>query len=79
MATITLKNVPKFLHLEIKKRAERNRRSINNEIITALEKHFGLRQINAEEVISKIEELHKGIKGFLTQEILEDYKREGQK
>ena len=42
MATITLKSVPGFLHSELKKQAERNRRSLNNEIISTLERALGL-------------------------------------
>jgi len=53
MATITLKNVPAMLHVEIKRRAERNHRSINFEIITCLESLFGLRDSPVEEILAK--------------------------
>lgn len=37
MITITLKGIPKDVHRELKKRAVANRRSLNNEVIFALE------------------------------------------
>ena len=41
MATITLKNIPAELHLELKKRAEENHRSLNKEIIATLRSAAG--------------------------------------
>jgi plasmid stability protein len=38
MATITLKDVPEELRLSLKKRAERNRRSLNQELLYCLER-----------------------------------------
>ena len=40
MATITIKNIPDDLYNELKERAARNRRSINNELITLIEQAF---------------------------------------
>ena len=37
MATLTLKNVPDDLHRRLKERAARNHRSLNREVIHALE------------------------------------------
>jgi antitoxin FitA len=36
--TITLKNIPPRLHRELKRRAEMNRRSLNSEVLSCLEK-----------------------------------------
>ena len=36
MASITLKNIPAELHLELKKRAEEHHRSLNREILATL-------------------------------------------
>jgi plasmid stability protein len=36
VATITLKNIPAELHLELKKRAEEHHRSLNREILATL-------------------------------------------
>lgn len=40
MATLTLKNIPDELHALLKESAERNRRSLNSEILTRLESAF---------------------------------------
>ena len=37
MLTLTLKNIPKPLHAKLKRSAERNRRSLNSEILARLE------------------------------------------
>jgi plasmid stability protein len=41
MASITLKNVPADVHLELKKRAEEYHRSLNREIIATLKSATG--------------------------------------
>lgn len=38
MPTLTLKNIPNGLHARLKASAERNRRSLNSEILVRLEK-----------------------------------------
>jgi plasmid stability protein len=43
MATMTLKNVPDELYEQLKRRAERHRRSVNKEAITCLELALGRR------------------------------------
>jgi plasmid stability protein len=40
MATLTLKNIPDELHALLKESAERNRRSLNSEILIRLESGF---------------------------------------
>ena len=40
MATLTLKNIPDELHEQLKLSAERNRRSLNSEILVRLEAGF---------------------------------------
>jgi plasmid stability protein len=41
MITITIKGIPKETHRELKRRAAANRRSLNNEVIFALESVLG--------------------------------------
>jgi len=48
MLTLTLKNIPKHLHAWLKESAERNRRSLNGEILTRLEKEFAAPVIDRE-------------------------------
>ena len=40
MATLTLKNIPDELHAHLKESAQRNRRSLNSEILIRLESAF---------------------------------------
>ena len=40
MLTLTLKNIPKDLHLRLKASAQNNRRSLNSEILMRLESDF---------------------------------------
>lgn len=40
MITLTLKNIPEELHAMLKESAERNRRSLNSEILVRLEREF---------------------------------------
>ena len=52
MATITLKNLPDELHARLKKRAARNRRSLNNEVIACLEGVAGFESGDAEHYLA---------------------------
>ncbi len=40
MLNLTLKNIPKQLHSRLKQSAEKNRRSLNSEILARLESEF---------------------------------------
>ena len=40
MLTLTLKNIPENLHTMLKESAEKNRRSLNSEILARLERDF---------------------------------------
>ncbi|NLI75582.1 MAG: Arc family DNA-binding protein [Candidatus Riflebacteria bacterium] len=79
MATITLKNVPRMVHLEIKKRAERNHRSINSEIVTCLERILGLRADEVDDVLARMEKVQKGLRFVVTDEDVRRAKIEGRK
>lgn len=54
MTTITIKNLPPTLYERLKQKAKANRRSLNNEVITILEKGLGVRSQN------EVEELLEG-------------------
>ncbi len=79
MATITLKNVPRAVHREIKKRAELNHRSINSEIITCLERFLGLRVDEVDELLARIEKVQRGLRFLVTNEDIQAAKDEGRK
>jgi F420-0:gamma-glutamyl ligase-like protein len=49
MPTLTLKNVPERLHAALKASAERNRRSLNSEILVRLENDFRAPLVDVEE------------------------------
>lgn len=67
MASITLRDIPDALHERLRAAAERNRRSLNSEIIALLEQATVPRP-SAEEVIARIKKLNKGIKHRFTEE-----------
>jgi plasmid stability protein len=52
MATITLKNIPEQLHKKIKQRAIEHHRSLNNEIISCLERALGSSPVDTEALIT---------------------------
>ena len=47
MLTLTLKNIPKELHSLLKDAAEKNRRSLNSEILVRLESDFAAPAVDA--------------------------------
>ncbi|MBN1302429.1 MAG: Arc family DNA-binding protein [Melioribacteraceae bacterium] len=59
MPSITIKNIPDNLYEKIKKRAETNRRSINNEIINLLEQPFAPQKINVRELLEQARMIRK--------------------
>ncbi|HEY6239643.1 MAG TPA: Arc family DNA-binding protein [Burkholderiales bacterium] len=48
MLTLTLKNIPKDLHAMLKESAEKNRRSLNSEILMRLESDFAAPTVDPE-------------------------------
>ena len=55
MATLTLKNIPDELHARLKESAERNRRSLNSEILIRLENAFTAPVVDAREHIRQLQ------------------------
>jgi len=82
MATLTIRNLPEELHLLLKERAKRNRRSMNQEVIAELslatthETHEE-RSARVDREILEIEALRARAKGFLPAEQIEEAKRDG--
>lgn len=54
MATITLKNVPREVHIALKQRAKRHKRSLNQEAIHCLDMALGRSSRNATELLGEI-------------------------
>ena len=48
MLNLTLKNIPKELHARLRESAEKNRRSLNSEILARLEAEFVAPVVDAE-------------------------------
>ena len=77
MATITLKNLPDELHVRLKERAARNRRSLNNEVIACLEEAAEFESGNTEDFLAKARTVRKKVGGYLAEKQLNRYKRLG--
>lgn len=76
MPTLTIKGVPPELHEKLKERAERHRRSMNNELLTILERTLTPSRKSAEEAIAEAEALNDRI-GKTFPDIVNEAKREG--
>lgn len=78
MATITVKNIPDELYSRLKAAAESNRRSINGEIISRIERSLTPRRVTTEALLTRIRKLHDGFDGrTLTVEQIQDARNEG--
>jgi plasmid stability protein len=62
MPTITVKNIPPDLYELLKESAAANRRSINSEIITHIERGVRGRKVNAEALLTRARELRQKTK-----------------
>jgi plasmid stability protein len=78
MPTLTIKNLPPELYARLKQSAERNRRSLNREIIVCLEKALLERPREPEEILKKVAALRGQLHvSPLTEDILRQAKNEG--
>lgn len=78
MATITLKNVPDDLYDQLKRSAERNRRSINREAIVCLEQALESATPDAEEVLARVRHVReKAAHLYVTEAELREARDEG--
>lgn len=66
MTTLTLKNIPDELHALLKESAERNRRSLNSEILVRLESAFKAPVVN-------VRELARELKAFTDAQPMQDH------
>jgi len=77
MPSITLKDLPRPLHLALKKRAEQNHRSLNREILATLESALTPGSRPVEELLKEAREFRSRLKIRVTEEQINRYKREG--
>jgi antitoxin FitA len=74
---ITVKNIPVRLHQILKKKAQIHHRSLNSEIIVSLSSVVGLVPMNVETFLDEVRHIQNGIKGKLTDSMIDQAKREG--
>jgi len=79
MATLTLKNVPGELVDVLKQEAKQNRRSLNQEALSRLERSLESPKRSGAETVASLRLLHKRLArpAFLTDRFLERAKNEG--
>ena len=85
MATLTIRNFPDELHLALKERAKRSRRSLNQQVIAELAIIEDIvpggdeerKRARAEELIGMVESMRNKAKGFMTADEIDQAKREG--
>jgi antitoxin FitA len=78
MTTLTLKNVPERLHALLKESADRNRRSLNSEILMRLEADFAAPRIDADRMARELKAFTDRLP-YLDHALVDKYKRQGRK
>ena len=78
MLTLTLKNIPAQLHAKLKESAEKNRRSLNSEILTRLERDVSVPKVDRRKLASDLKAFT-GRQLYVDHRIGDRYKRKGLK
>ena len=74
--TLTLKNIPESLHRRLKDAAEKNRRSLNSEILVRLEAAFSAPLVDRQELTRKLKAALEG-QAFVDHDLVDVFKRQG--
>ncbi len=78
MPSLTIKNIPDALHKKLKERADRNRRSLNSEVIHRLERSLGATAVDPESFLVRARAVREGADlPYLTQAALRAARDEG--
>jgi plasmid stability protein len=77
MATITLKGIPASLHRTLKRRAAQNHRSMNGEVLAALEETLDVKKRNVDAILREAKKIRDSLKFSVTPEEIDAAKREG--
>ncbi len=78
MPTLTLKNIPDFLYIQLKEAAQAHRRSMNSEILYCVEQTLGTHKIDISEHLEIARNLReKTIHHPLTDKLMSHIKNEG--
>jgi len=59
MPSLTIKNIPEDLYIQLKRQAKLNRRSLNNEVILCIERAIRSRKIQPEDFLYRARKLRK--------------------
>lgn len=78
MLTLTLKNIPKTLHAQLKESAEKNRRSLNSEILARLEKDVSAPKVDRAKLARELKAFTDRLP-YVDHRIGDRYKRKGLK
>jgi hypothetical protein len=78
MLTLTLKNIPPHLHARLKESAEKNRRSLNSEILTRLERDVVAPKVDRAKLASDLKAFTERLP-YVDHRIGDRYKRKGLK
>lgn len=77
MPTITLKGIPPTLHRALKRRAARNRRSLNQEVLATLEDNLGEPARGVDALLREAEAFRNALSFVAKPEAIDAAKREG--
>lgn len=78
MLNLTLKNIPRDLHARLKESAERNRRSLNSEILVRLERDVAVPRVDREKHDRELKALTSRLP-YVDHRLGDRYKRKGLK
>ena len=78
MLALTLKNIPAHLHARLKESAEKNRRSLNSEILTRLERDVVAPKVDRAKLASDLKAFTERLP-YVDHRIGDRYKRKGLK
>lgn len=77
MPTLTLKDLPKDVHRELKARAARHRRSLNGEAIACLEEAVKGERVNVDALLARARAARRRVRGLVTGSSISRFKRSG--
>jgi antitoxin FitA len=76
MASLTLKDIPKKLHEQLRQRAVRHRRSLSQEALACLEQAVTVEQVDPEALLAKARRLRARVKR-VSQSDLDQWRSQG--
>ena len=77
MPTLTLKNIPDELHALLKESAQKNRRSLNSEILVRLESAFTAPLVDVEEEVRRAKAFTDSQETPVDHSLTDRFKRQG--